>query len=461
MQTGRTCHATLLILAFAVSTSAAPPVGWRNDGTGRFSAAKPPINWATDRNIVWKTETPGRSLASPVVVGTRVFVTAEPAELVCYSTINGEKLWQQSQQYSDVFEESKADGIEKNLALARDLGKEVSTLNRERDTARKANDTGKQKVLDKKINALQQRIAILTVYPLMPGGDTANTGSTPTSDGDNVFAVFGTGIVSSHAVSGKRNWIRFVEAPSPGHCASPLLVDGKLIVHLRNLIALDADTGETRWTAKTGARHGSPVLARIDGIAVVITPDGSVVRVVDGRIVAKNQFRLNHSSPIVNDGVVYAMQDGSIKAVTLANVTDDEAVINIGWETKGSRSSRLASPVYYEGMLYSVTEQGILEVTESTNGQRVYRKRLEFDGGRVDPSISLAGNLIYISNTRGETVVVSPGKDYREVARSKLNDGFSSSLAFSDNRLYIRSRKFLYCIERPKPQAAGGSPTTR
>ncbi|MEO2032736.1 MAG: PQQ-binding-like beta-propeller repeat protein, partial [Planctomycetaceae bacterium] len=232
MQTASTVYATLLAFILVAATSAAPPIGWRNDGTGKFPTSNPPINWAAEENIVWRTVMSGRSLASPIIVGDRVFVTAEPAELICLSTKDGKRLWQRSQQYMDVFEKSKAERIEKNLALARDFGKEVGALHRERDAAHKANDAEKQKEIEERIRGLRERITTLTVFPSMPGGDTANTGSTPTSDGKNVFAVFGTGIVSSHTLSGERNWIKFVEAPSSGHCASPLLVDGKLIVHL-------------------------------------------------------------------------------------------------------------------------------------------------------------------------------------------------------------------------------------
>jgi outer membrane protein assembly factor BamB len=445
----RTVHTILLTVTLVAATSAAPPVGWRNDGSGKFPAANPPISWATDRNIVWRIETPGRSLASPVVVGNRVFVTAEPAELVCFATKDGETLWQQSHQYTDALGKTEGRRIEKNLALARDLEQKVGDLHRERDTARKANDVDKQKDLEKQIDALRERIKPLKVFPPRPGAgsDTGNTGSTPISDGENVFAVFATGIVGSHTLTGKRNWMKFIEAPRDGHCASPLLVDGKLIVHLRNLIALDARTGETVWKAETGARHGSPVITRIDGTPVVVTPEGAVVRVADGRIIAKNQFRLNYSSPIAHAGMVYAMQDSSIKAISVTDVTADEAVTQVAWESTGSRSSRLASPVYHEGLLYSVTEQGILEVTDARTGKRVYRQRLEFDGGRVDPSVTLAGNHLYVSNTRGATVVFLPGREYEEIARCQLDDGFSSSLVFAGKRLFVRTRKFFYCIE--------------
>lgn len=445
----KTVSAILLTLTFTAAVSAAPPVGWRNDGTGKFLGATPPVKWTTDTNILWRIETPGRSLASPVVVGSRVFVTAEPAELVCFSTKDGEKLWQRSHQYIDVFGEAKGGRIEKNLAQARDIDKQVGELHRERDTARKAGNTDKEKDLEAQINVLRERMNKLRDFPPMPGGDTGNTGSTPTSDGKNVFAVFGTGIVASHTLGGELNWIKFVEAPSGGHCASPMLVDGKLIVHLRNLTALDVASGETLWKAETGARHGSPVVADIGGTPVVVTPEGTIVRAADGKVIAKNQFRLNHASPIVHAGVIYATQDNGIKAIAVADAAADEAVTQVSWESGGKQTSRLASPVYHKGLLYSVTEQGILEVTDTESGKRVYRQRLEFDGGRVDPSVTLAGNRLYVSNTRGATVVFLPGEEYQEIARCQLDEGFSSSLTFAGRRLYVRTRKYFYCVEEP------------
>ena len=115
MQANSIVHATILTVTIIATSLAAPPVGWRNNGSGKFPKANPPINWASDRNVLWRVEMSGRSLASPIIVGNRVFVTVEPAELVCFSTKDGKKLWQRSQQYGDLFEKAKADRIENDL----------------------------------------------------------------------------------------------------------------------------------------------------------------------------------------------------------------------------------------------------------------------------------------------------------------------------------------------------------
>lgn len=436
------------LAGFLVSLSLAPSLrgaGWRNDGTGRFPNTNPPVNWSKDKNVSWKVELPGRSLASPVVVGERVFVTSDPAELICFSVSDGRLLWQKAHEYSDVFGENKGRKIEADLQLAQDVRKQREELHRDFDTANKANDTAKQEQLRAQLDLLDKRYAELTLYPPKPGGDTGNSTSTPVSNGKDIFAVFATGIVSSHSLAGKRNWITYIDGAGGDHSASPLLVDGKLIVHLRDLVTLNPASGKVMWRAKSDELHGSPVAARMGDDSVVVTAGGDVVRTSDGVIIAKGQFRLGHNSPIIHDGVVFSLEDGAIKAMQLPQVVESESKLEVQWETPNARANQLASPVYHDGLLYAVGENGILAVTDAKTGENVYRKRLDFDGGRVDASICLAGEFLFVSNTNGTTLVLRPGRDFEQIARNDF-EGFSSSLAFAGDRIYIRTSRFLFCI---------------
>jgi hypothetical protein len=46
---------------------------------------------------------------------------------------------------------------------------------------------------------------------------------------------------------------------------------------------------------------------------------------------------------------------------------------------------------------------------------------------------------------RGTTVVLEPGREFKVLARNKL-EPFRSSLVFEGKRVYIRTEKSLYCI---------------
>ena len=79
----------------AADASSAPVnVGWRNDGSGRFPDAKPPLRWGMDQtgkkeNISWVTSMPSTSAASPIVVGDKVFAASADCDLVCVDKKTG------------------------------------------------------------------------------------------------------------------------------------------------------------------------------------------------------------------------------------------------------------------------------------------------------------------------------------------------------------------------------------
>src|SRR5689334_6421402 len=61
--------------------TAALPVGWRGDGTGRYPAATPPTSWEMHRSgaqfaakgFLWGQPLPATTVSSPIIVGDRIF----------------------------------------------------------------------------------------------------------------------------------------------------------------------------------------------------------------------------------------------------------------------------------------------------------------------------------------------------------------------------------------------------
>ena len=52
------------------------------------------------KNILWMTPLPGRSTSTPILVGDRLFVLAEPDELLCLDKGSGRVLWSRTDQLS-------------------------------------------------------------------------------------------------------------------------------------------------------------------------------------------------------------------------------------------------------------------------------------------------------------------------------------------------------------------------
>ena len=86
-----------------------------------------------------------------------------------------------------------------------------------------------------------------------------------------------------------------------------------------------------------------------------------------------------------------------------------------------------SSPVVHDGLLYAASDQGVLTVLDASTGEKVYEETLNLRGSTY-PSISLAGDRLYISSDKGATVVLQPGRTYKELARNKLEEPFRSFL---------------------------------
>ncbi len=88
-----------------------------------------------------------------------------------------------------------------------------------------------------------------------------------------------------------------------------------------------------------------------------------------------------------------------------------------------------------------------LSVVDQKTGALIYEKKVDFLQGTVYPSPTLAGDLVFLSSERSQTVVIKPGREYSEVARNVL-EIFRSNPVFSGTRMYIRGEKNMWCIGR-------------
>lgn len=399
--------AGLMLLAFVTTglMAAETTVGWRNDGTGSFPTAKPPSEWASDKNVLWKVALPGQSYSAPIVVGANLYVASDPSELLCIRREDGKVLWRKSN--SDI--KAPAGGGKGGKG---GFGKGGG------------------------------------------GRSAGNTAATPASDGKHVATALGNGVVAVYDLEGKRLWGKHIESANIGfgHSASPVLVGGKVIVHFKNLVALDVATGKEAWKAELSASHASPVAAKLGKEDVVISPAGAVVRVSDGKILAKGGFRSSENSPVVLGETIYLASRGAFK---LEKTKDGVSVSSI-WGSEGSggggggggRERKLPSPVVHDGLLYSVNTSGILEVVEAKSGKSVYRQRLPL--GQIYSSVALAGGLLYVFDLEGKCVVFKPGRKYELVSSNRL-EGTGSCPVFAGEHLYVRGRQNLYCLGT-KPQ---------
>jgi outer membrane protein assembly factor BamB len=363
---------------------AAPLTGFRDDGAGRYPDATPVLTWGPASNVLWKTALPDWSNASPILVGKRIFVCAEPATMIGLDATTGAILWQ---------------------------------------------DT-----LD-------------PLPPEAPKTHPANgyTSPTPCSDGKRIWAVFGQGLVACWDVSGKRVWSVTLEKPPHdwGGCISPRLVKDRLIVQFDHGFGLDARTGAVQWKVKTEWGWGSPVVARIGKAETLFTCKGAVLDPATGQELARDLVKLAYNSPALVDGVVYYLQQKPQAYALPATTTEAPRPLWKDAQIAGDRY--YATPLVHDGLVYAINQARQLSVLDRQTGALVYEQRVGHLKGIVYPSPTLGGKHVFLSSEDGQTVVIEAGRTYRVVAENTL-ESFRSCPVFAGRRMYIRGLKHLWCI---------------
>lgn len=475
------CVSCVVLMALASFASAdQSPVGWRTDGTGSYADATPPTEWGPDTNVVWKTEMPHWSNASPVIVGDRIFVAAEPDQLICVSKTDGKILWTAANPLKDAMSEAdkaEAPALEKRAAEIRAKLKPLTTQQRDvykdqRELEKKINDAKKAKQepaaadvakleeLKKQNNELRGQIDKLDgeLAPClkwdMPStnGTNGHTSPTPVSDGKHVWVNYNYGVLACFDLEGNRQWITYVDRPQHGwgHCASPVLADGKVFVHMKFMKAFDAATGKLLWTANgTTWGWGTPYVTKVGGTNVLVTGKGDVIRVADGEVLAKGLANLTYDSPVIVGDTAYLIQSGGT-ATRLSMGDDGKLKAERLWTTKPRNDRYYGSPIVHDGLIYAITQRNIFSVIDASDGSVVNGggegvDLQELGKGTVYPSIAMAGGRLFVSTDSGITLVMEPGRSPRIVATNQV-DTFRSCPVFEGGRMYLRTYKYLYCF---------------
>ena len=438
--------------------SAAGATGFRGDGSGLHPGAVPVTKWSATENIIWKAKMPSWSNGSPAPVGNKIFTCAEPNTLICVNAADGSIAWQTSNGYNAILSEEETEQLKTQRGHAKiigDLAKQVrdraNKLGENLSKAKTAEEAAK--VIDEISTKLAEAKEKWAPTPLeqkyrnpRAHGGTGYSTATPVSDGKHVWAVFGNGLVACYTVDGERKWIRLLskQMQGHGHAASPLLVDGKLIVAISSIHALNPETGDELWKAQSKAKFGTPVAVKIGGADAIVTAEGQLISVADGKIVQSGMGGLQFNCPVIGDGMAFFVNSRDIKAFKLPDSLTAESKPQQAWKGAGTGGRAYASPVYHNGILYSISDKSALTALDAKTGSKLGSKSLGIRGACYT-SLAVAGDYLIAGAEGGEIAVLKAGKELEVVAKSKL-DKLRSSPAVSGNKLYLRTMGFLYCI---------------
>ncbi len=379
------------------------------NGSGISEAATIPIRWTTE-DYHWRVKLPGIGHSSPVLWGDRIFVTAAMQDdgtriIRCLDISNGQLIWKRS-------------------------------------------------------------------FPSITfklGNATAYDAASPAVDQERVYMTWATPenycVLALDHQKGTDVWRRDLGpfGGDHGFGASPILFEDMLIVPNdqtgdSSLVALDCETGKTRWkvdrrTAKTA--YSTPVIYQPEkGPAqLILTCTAHGISAYDARSGGLNWevsdvFGAQRvvGSPLVACGLIFAScgsgGGGKRTVVVKPPAPESKADPEIAYEFKGSLPY-VPTPVAKGRLLFLLADSGVVTCADAPTGEIHWRQRI---GGNYFGSQVCVADRLYCISRKGEMVVLAASKEFQQLARIDLEEPSHSTPAVADGVMYIRTFSHLMAI---------------
>ena len=434
----------LSLLALATMACGNPPDAanwpqWRGPQSRGVSPERNlPVEWTATKNILWKTPIPGRGHSSPIVWGTRAFVTTA----IQGPRIPGAKTLQHLTNDGDVFDHPDVVGAEYEHTF------KVLCL-----------DTETGKILWEK-TAYKGRV--------YDGRHRDNTYASPTpvTDGKYVYAYFGAEGVYCFDFDGNLVWntsLGRIAVMGMGVATSPVLWEDLVIVQCDQdnginsfLAAISKRTGEEVWRVKRNALESwtSPIVVAtprrpeliVNAREVVIAHDpatGEELWRSDG--VGVNPV----PTPVTGHNLVVVSAGAGQKqamAIRLGGSGDVTGTSQIAWRyNKGT--AHIPSPILYGDYLYLLTDNGIVTCLDAKTGEVQYRDRVPGPAKFSASPVAFDGQIL-LTSEEGESFVFKAGPTYELLSTNSIGEQVHASPAISGGKIFIRGEKNLFAIGR-------------
>jgi outer membrane protein assembly factor BamB len=369
-------------------------------GQGHSDERGLPLVWSEAKNVRWKTAIPGKGWSSPAIQGDRIWLTA-----------------------------------------AADEGKSLRAISVDRNTG-----------------AIMQNVEVFRLKSQGNLNSKNNQASpTPVLEGDRIYLHFGAYGTACITQSGEIVWKTRLDYDNGQHGpgGSPVIYDNLLIMScdgqdVQYVVALDKLTGKVRWKKlREGYQaYTTPLVVRLPAGDQVVSP-GAFKAVSYEPRTGKELWQVRYGDgfsnvprPVYSNGLIFictGFQQPSLLAVRLDG-RGDVTKSHIAWTLKRG-VSLTPSPLLIGDELYMVSDNGIASCIDTKTGAPYWQVRF---GGNYSASPVYADGRIYFLSEEGESVVIAPGKEFKALAKNQLDGPTLASMAVSKGSIFVRSQTHLY-----------------
>jgi outer membrane protein assembly factor BamB len=398
------------------------------------------VKWSDTEGVAWKAPIRGLGISSPIVWGDRVFVTSQVGSGIARS---GPRLVQGGDAAAEG--ERALGGAATGVVATRSATTSFLVTAFDRNNGRQLWEF--EAAAEGNLPEVHEKHNLATPSPV--------------TDGQRVYALFGTGQLIALDMSGKQVWKRNLTEYGAlnvqwGHGGSPIVYKDMVILQLYHsnpsyLLALDAATGATKWKAdRPGATsYSTPfVMEFAGGVELIVNSSEGMSghSLTNGErlwyINETNRFPIPVATQ--RDGIIFTSRgyrSGPYMAIKPGG-KGDVAASHVVWKVE-TGAPYISSIIEHNGLIYMMGDVGVANVVDAKTGQRVWQERL---GGVYSASPIAGDGKVYFFSESGETLVLSAGRAPDVLSRNKLNARILGTPAISGGRLFIRSDNTLFAI---------------
>jgi outer membrane protein assembly factor BamB len=396
-----------------------------------------PDTWSSSQNILWKSEVPGTGWSSPSVWGDHIFLT---------STVNTEQNDRPALKVYTAAEVAPTKAVLRWVVYNFDF--KTGKLVWEREVARAVPSQAKHM-------------------------KNSYASETPATDGERVYAYFGSVGLFAFDMNGKAIWSKrmgpFKTRSDWGPAASPIVYRGRVYVVNDNdeqsfMTAFDAKTGAEVWhvNREEGTNWSTPFVWENDRRTEIVTTGSRRLRSYDlngnllwemgglsslhiptpfarhGLLYVNSGFRADSNRP------VFAIRPGATGDISLKSGETSNQFIVWSHPTLGSYNpSSLAYGDYY----YTLYDTSFLTCYDARTGKEVYgRQRISGESTGFSASPWAYNGKIFAISEDGDTFVLQPGPTFKVIGKNSLDEMTLATPAVANGSLIVRTASKLYRI---------------
>lgn len=290
--------------------------------------------------------------------------------------------------------------------------------------------------------------------------------NSPVTDGETLYVNFGSRGLYAYDLAGNLKWKKDLGQLQMrnafGEGIAPILHGNHLVIQNDHegqsyIVVLDKRDGKEIWRQERDELSAwpQPIVVEYDGQNQLITSATHIrsYELETGNLLWETAGLGGNAIPAVvnvDNKMVIAMtgwRNANALAVKLGGSGDlTDNTDYIAWSNQKG-NSYTASPVLHDGILYFISDRGMISAVDAKTGEPFYlQQRLpEVYSFKASP-VATNGKL-YLATEQGDVVVLKLGKTYEVLTTNEMGDEmFVSSPAVVGGDLFLRSQDELFCI---------------